>query len=151
MYVNCFKYNNKYYDYGTIIKAKIQNKETKITFISYNTESKKYLFKINAYNYKDGYYLVSYTEQEFKNSIIEVTDMIDIKYVQWHPLQDNSTANKLTFMDELKVDGLFIAWLWYIFLMGITFIFIGRIFYWTVISLGFFIYRYGKLKEEGYK
>ena len=59
--------------------------------------------------------------------------------------------SQLTFAQELNIDGMAIAWLWYVVLMGVTFIFNGFYLYWIFISFCFFLYRYGKLKEEGYK
>ena len=151
MWANYFIYNNKRYEYGTIVKAIIQNEEAEMTFITYNTEEGKYLFKIDANHYKDGYYLIDYTDSELRNNLVEITDRIDTKYVQWHPLQEPLLLDRLTFKEELKVDGLFIGWVWYIFLMGITIILNGRLFYWAVISICFYNYRKKRLKEEGYK
>lgn len=86
---------------------------------------------------------------EFKRIFIYPTNQMDKYVVRDHQIRMEN--NKLTFLKELKIDGMFFAWLWYIVLMAITFIFNGRIFYWIVISICFLIYRYGKLKEEGYK
>ena len=58
---------------------------------------------------------------------------------------------KNTFKDELNIDGLFIAWVWYIFIMAIGTIFYGNIVIWILASVIFFNYRKSKLKEAGYK
>lgn len=58
---------------------------------------------------------------------------------------------KATFKDELNIDGLFIAWMWYIFVMGLSIIFNCRVIIWICASLIFFDYRKTKLKEAGYQ
>lgn len=58
---------------------------------------------------------------------------------------------KPTLKDELNIDGLFIAWMWYIFIMALSIIFYDRIIIWIVASLIFFNYRKNKLKEAGYQ
>ena len=55
-----------------------------------------------------------------------------------------------TLTDELNIDGLFIAWLWYVFIMAISIIFYDRVLIWIFASLIFFNYRKNKLKEAGY-
>lgn len=143
-----FRHNGKQYDYGTIIKIKNFNKAITATFISYDVNKKKYLVKINNLKYKDGYYFTEYDESFFNNNLIEVTDEIDIKYIQNYPIKE---IMPFTFTEELEVDGMALAWIWYIFLMGITLFFIGRIFYWAIISFVFFNYREKKLRKAGYK
>lgn len=56
-----------------------------------------------------------------------------------------------TLKDELNIDGLLIAWVWYIFIMGLAIIFNGRIGIWILASIVFFNYRNKKLREAGFK
>ena len=63
----------------------------------------------------------------------------------------NGKPRKATFKDELNIDGLFIAWIWYILIMLILVIFNDRIFGWIGASIIFFNYRDKKLKEAGYR
>ena len=63
----------------------------------------------------------------------------------------NNVKKKATFKDELNIDGMFIAWLWYVFIMLIATIFKDNIIIWTLTSLIFFHYRKTKLKEAGYQ
>ena len=56
-----------------------------------------------------------------------------------------------TFSDELNIDGLLIAWIWYVFIMVVGSIFYDRIGIWIITSVIFFSYRNKKLKEAGYK
>lgn len=62
----------------------------------------------------------------------------------------NVPPKKATFKDELNIDGLLIAWIWYIFIMAVAFIFVGRFGIWTLASIVFFNYRKRKLREAGY-
>lgn len=153
MFIHSFEWNEKKYEYRTILKIKYMNQERYATFLSYNTENETYLFNVTDYSCKDGYRCYTCTKQELNNVLIEITDQIDKNYILGHPLNinDDASDNKLTFKEEMKIDGLFIAWIWYVFLMGITLILNGQIFYWAFISVCFFVYRKGKLKEEGYK
>lgn len=63
----------------------------------------------------------------------------------------NKTSKNATLLDELNIDGLLIAWIWYIFIMAIGTIFKGNIAIWIFTSIIFFNYRSKKLREAGYK
>ena len=86
---------------------------------------------------------------EFKRYFLYPTNRMDEYMAKEHQMRMEN--NRLTFGKELAVDGMLIAWLWYVVLMAVTLIFNGFYLYWIFISICFFIYRYGKLKEEGYK
>ena len=60
-------------------------------------------------------------------------------------------AKKATFRDELNIDGLLIAWVWYIFIMVISTLFYDRIGLWIIATLVFLNYRNKKLKEAGHR
>ena len=60
-------------------------------------------------------------------------------------------ARKATFKEELNIDGLLIAWIWYVFIMGVAIIFNDRIGIWILASIVFFNYRNKKLREAGFK
>lgn len=64
---------------------------------------------------------------------------------------ENNTKNNATFKDELKIDGLFIAWVWYVFIMLLAIIFKDCMAIWIITSVIFFSYRNRKLREAGYK
>mgnify|MGYP003292042507 CR=1 FL=1 len=51
----------------------------------------------------------------------------------------------------VNIDGLFIAWIWYIAIMLILFIFYDRLVGWIAVSIIFFNYRNKKLREAGFK
>lgn len=80
----------------------------------------------------------------------------------WKTVINNTTANqnkncidnisnKKTFKDELNIDGMLIAWMWYIFIMAVAIIFKDCLGIWAITSIIFFNYRNKKLKEAGYK
>lgn len=58
----------------------------------------------------------------------------------------DATPKKKTFKNELNIDGVLIAWIWYIFIMAIAVIFKGCFAIWIVASIIFFSYRHNKLK-----
>ena len=71
--------------------------------------------------------------------------------IQDGPLHKIRKPSKPTFKEELSIDGLFVAWIWYIFIMLVLVIFNGRILGWIVASIVFFDYRNNKLRKAGYK
>ena len=144
-----FDYNGKRYGYGTIIKVKWRYGEEKfMTFTHYDAVKGYYTFKYDDSMCKSGYKFFVYTLDTLTENLIEITDQIDVTYVNNHPLVQ---PRKATFKEELQIDKMIVAWAWYIVLMAITFVFNGRIFYWIILSLCFWVYRFITLKEEGYK
>lgn len=150
MRVHHLEYNGKQYEYGTIVKIKY-GKEIEATFYVCDPEEDYYMFAVKDNKCKDGYFYFTYTKQRLKENLIEITDDINITFVQWNPIRQTYVSNSPTFKEELGIDGMFIAWVWYVFLMGVTLFFNGQIFYWAFISFIFFDYRKKKLREEGYK
>ena len=71
------------------------------------------------------------------------------KHLQTTPAKPKGKS--WTFQDELNIDGLLIAWIWYVFIMAVATIFYDRIGIWILASIIFFSYRKKKLKEAGYK
>lgn len=148
MRVHYLEHNGRHYEYGTIVNFK--NGRKAIFFVC-DPESNYYMFAFKDNKCRDGYCYYSYTKRDLEAELIKITDEIDMEYVKCNPIQFNKISGKPTFSEELKIDGLLFAWVWYIFLMGITTFFIGRIFYWVIISFVFFDYRNKKFKKEGYK
>lgn len=58
---------------------------------------------------------------------------------------------ELTLAKELDIDGLLIAWIWYVLIMAVSTIFKGNVVIWIVVSIIFFNYRSKKLREAGYR
>lgn len=150
MRTNYFIYKGKRYEYGTIVKLQYRD-ITEAIFIVCDPEEDYYMFAFKNENCKDGYYNCRYTKRDLQDQMIEITDKIDTNYIECNPLQSVREINTLTFKEELSIDGIFIAWIWYIVLMAITLIFNEFYLYWIVISVCFFAYRSKKIKEEGYK
>lgn len=140
-----FEHDGKRYYTGTIIKVKqwdyAGNKacEKNATFLWYNPENKRTAIQIE-HHYWDC------TKEYYDRIFICVTDLVDKRYV--HP---EIQKKELTLNKELNIDGLFIAWTWYILIMGLAVIFNDRICIWLLASYVFFNYRNKKLKEAGYK
>jgi hypothetical protein len=136
----CFDYNGKRYSAGTIVKINgNRGKKGKDIFECYIPEKKWYKL----------YYSGWYPEDSFYSTVTEITNEVDEKY-----LENKKAAileTKLTFSKEINIDGLGLAWLWYAFLMAISFIFNGFLIYWAVWTCLFFIYRICKLAQYGYR
>ena len=140
-----FLCNGHKYDTGTMIRVKQFNyitgklNEIDAKFISYNLENNKYELEIN-----------NATKQYSKNDFDRVfCGIIGENNNKHHPPQ--LTQKKPTFQEELEIDGLLFAWMWYVFIMAIATIFYDRIGIWIFASVIFFNYRNKKLKEAGCK
>lgn len=113
---------------------------TKAKFLWYDTDTKEYGIEIYGvqYNYNQVYF-----NRIFKG-------LYDPNY--WKPKKPQPKVKEShTFSDELRIDGLAVAWVWYIFIMCVGILFYDRIGIWILASIIFFGYRKKKLKEAGYK
>lgn len=146
-----FILDGKRCEYGEIVNIRLGDKIVPATFIAHVTDRHYYTFKIYNKKYKDGHYYTSYNIKDFKKALVGYTGEIDDIQLRAMPLEHMIGKQNPTFKEELEIDGMLIAWVWYVFLIGITLFFNGQIFYWAVISFIFFDYRRKKLKEEGYK
>lgn len=147
-----FMYKGTEVNVGTIIKIKPWHGSPgdpyidEVTFKYYVPEIDLYVIKYTSpYGNKE----IGMYGSEFKKYLVHPTGKIDESTIREYQMAIES--NRLTFLKELHVDGMLIAWMWYIVLMCITLIFNGFICYWIVISICFFIYRNNKLREAGYK
>lgn len=142
---NYFVYNGNRYPSGTFITLSrydyMAHKvvDTKVKFLWYDTETKEYGIEIYGveYNYKEDFFYSRFKGMYDPNKTVRKTQQ---KVEQSH-----------TFSDELNIDSLLIAWVWYIFIMCVGVIFYARIGIWIFASIIFFNYRDKKLKEAGYK
>lgn len=140
-----FVYNNIRYEAGTIvllsrfdlIAKRLCN--VKAEFLYYDNELNEYYFDIYGKTYP-------YTEEHFKIAFRGIYNPNAIK-----EKKEANTNNTQTFEGELNIDGMFIAWIWYIFIMAVAVIFYDRIGIWILASIVFFYYRSNKLKEAGRK
>jgi hypothetical protein len=137
---NYFIYNDVRYEEGTIViiaRFDVNARrvcDTKAKFVYYDTETKEYYFDIYGK-------LCSYTEERFK---IIFRNIYTSNKINDNKLQQTEKA--YSFSDELNIDGMFIAWIWYIFIMAIGTIFKGNIIIWAWASYVFFNYRNKKLR-----
>ena len=65
--------------------------------------------------------------------------------------RDAKYCTRPTLGEEMNVPDLGLAWIWYIIIMAVSFIFTDRLFIWVIASVIFFNYRKKKLREAGYK
>lgn len=117
------------------------------TFRYYDTDKGKY-----AYSIKDCTTILS--QKYFDRAFMGVTENIVTKQDLCDKLGDLThvcKANKHTFREELNVDGMFVAWIWYVCIMAVAIIFNARIGIWILASIMFCSYRNKKLKEAGLK
>ena len=147
---NYFVYNGKKYGTGTIFRIKELEKiypykrvEQSAVFISYDPETDRYMFQVgDSKNNSPGEF--------FWRDFVCVTEDVNVDIKQKYQANEIK-ANNHTFMDELNIDGMLIAWMWYIFIIAVAVIFNERIGIWIFASIVFFRYRNKKLKERGYK
>lgn len=143
---NYFDYNGIRYQSGTFILLSrfdyMAHKvvDTKAKFLWYDTDTKKYGVEIYGVEY-------DYEVESFKSNF---KGLYDPNY--WKPKKIQPKVQEShTFSDEMNIDGLAIAWVWYIFIMCVGVLFYDRIGIWILASIIFFNYRKKKLKEAGYK
>lgn len=150
---NYFIHQGVRYYSGTTIIVKQNDKisgrvfDVKATFVYYDTESDRYAFSINRLTN-------IYPKKDFDRVFVGVTEDIVREHDtnelmnKWAYTQGNK---KHTLIEELSVEGMFIAWVWYVFIMIVAVIFNDRIGIWLFASIIFFNYRSKKLKEAGLK
>lgn len=137
---NYFVYNDRQYNTGEYIRFRFfdckigKSYDTDVKFLYYDTERKEYFIEIYGKKY-------SYTENIFYKNMYSATK----------PRAPAVNNNKYTFSDELNIDSLLMAWIWYVFIMAVGTIFYDRIVIWALASIIFFNYRNKKLREAGYR
>lgn len=131
-FINNFQVNGKTYYTGTIFIINYLGKEAEASFICYDLEHSLFIFQIKHLTCRahDTY---------FYNNFICATNKID-KSVRMPIIKKRK---------DFEINGLFIGWIWYIFLMLISIIFKDAIGLWIIISIVFFSWRSKKIKEEG--
>lgn len=149
MRLSYFDYDGKRYTSGTIIKIKpTRNKRYTLcdeaVFLYYIPEKNWYSI---AFGPEDELIL---SGRDFFNILIGVTKLENTKYTE-QICNSIKTENKTaTFTQELQIDGMLVAWIWYIFLMILVTFFNDRILGYVGFSIIFFRYRNKKLREAGY-
>lgn len=150
---NYFTHQGVQYYTGTTIIVKQNDNITgrvfnaKATFVYYDTERDRYAFSINNH-------VNIYPKKDFDRVFVGVTEDVVCEH------DANKSMNKLAYIqenkkhtlaEELNIEGMLIAWIWYIFVMIVAIIFKDRIVIWLAASIIFFNYRSKKLKDAGFK
>lgn len=130
--VNYIVINGKQYYTGTVFMLDFRGKVQEAVFICAIPEPNRVVCKIS-----DMRWILS--AKDFNKSFVEITNKMD----------SSVRAPVKKTMKDCEIDGLFIGWLWYIFLMAISTIFKDAIGLWIFISVVFFTWRDKKIKEEG--
>ena len=129
---NYFVVEGKKYYTGSVFVANNVGEQSEATFICYETERNRYIYKINDC-------LCHADPKTFRRNFVCVTSKVNMDAHM--PITKKKKDN--------EIDGLFIGWLWYIFLMAISIIFNSAIVLWILISIAFFAWRKKKIEEEG--
>lgn len=129
---NFFIVNDQSYFTGTIFLINDMGKQVEASFICYDTERKQYIYKINECTWWA-------PERHFQKNFIAVTDKRDNR-VHMPVVKTRKDS---------EISGLFLGWVWYIFLMGLSLLFKDCIGLWIVISVVFFRWRKEKIDKEG--
>lgn len=144
-----FIYNGKWYTKGAIFIVKQTDSvsghiyEAEAIFLYYFPESNRIEFEVNGK-------IINCPMDMFNQIFVHATDRVADKIsVMATTNHQNVQQRKIT--DEFNIDGLLLAWMWYIFIMVIAIIFKDCIGIWIIASIIFFDYRNKKLKEAGYK
>lgn len=135
------KDGTKYYT-GTCVIVKHCGKKCDATFLCVikpvketDTKGPRYVFQLKGPEY---YYQLTLTIEDLSERLVAIyTDVVD-PYVRcprtYHP-------------KDSQIEGLPLAWAWYIFLMAISTIFKDNIGLWIFFSIVFFSYRSKKVKS----
>lgn len=130
---NYFIVDGKKYYTGTVFIIKNHKGiPVEASFVYYDVDQKLYVYKIGECRHM-------WSDKYFWSWFVGITDRVD-----------NSVHMPVVkTMKDREVDGLFIGWVWYIFLMLVSAIFNDAIGLWIFISVVFFSWRSKKIKEEG--
>lgn len=145
MIENYFIYNGIKYYSGTIIKIKRFGNAKEAVFLGYNKNINQYMVRFDTNN------TVFYRSDAFNKDIVEITNRSNKSFIDWAQREDERLHPKLTASREVSIDGMMLAWIWYVLIMLVAVIFNDRIEIWTFASIVFFSYRNKKLKERGFK
>lgn len=147
-----FIFNGCKYPSGTILKIKSNDNVTgkevvEIAYFCYSMpEKNRYVYKIRETTH-------NVTKDYFYKILIGATNSTNESIANNFQAEESRIYTKPpnTFKDELNIDGLLIAWIWYVFVMAIAIIFNDVIGIWILASIVFFSYRNKKLRKAGFK
>ena len=127
-----FIVNGKRYPTGTVFLLEHMGNKVEATFICYDLKCSLYVYKIKEFVWRS-------SAKVFWRKFIGVTDRMN------YSIQ----MPKMKTLRDKDIDGLFVGWVWYIFLMVISTIFNDRIGLWVLFTGIFFFWRRHKIKENG--
>ena len=136
-----FVFNGEQYYTGTVIRLKV-----------YDNMARQYLEKDVTFFYvlDDNRYVVGgsntsmvLSTTDFFNALVKVVNIPSPTLKSCE-----NTHRRLTFIEELGIEGMLAAWIWYIFIMLVAVIFNDCIIIWISASLIFFNYRNRKIKGD---
>ena len=141
-----FEYKGQVYYSGAVFRIWYTDQiglklYTDATFVYYHTKWNKIALQMK--NVIHDLPVNFFDDKEF-----EVIKTIDPAWMQSVNNQAHKQKQSKTFVDELNIDGLLIAWVWYVFIMVVAIIFKDCIGIWLLASAIFFSYRSRKLKGE---
>lgn len=151
MFQRYFVYNGKAYPSGTIVKMKIENptlktvREEKMIFSNISGDN---IYGCREVVCRETHF---FSEENFFNALIEVTDEIHPDYIaaeQKRQAQIAKCNRKPTFREQMNIPGLGLAWIWYIIVMAVAVIFNDCIGIWLLASAIFLSYRKKKIDKE---
>lgn len=127
-----FLVNGQKYFTGTVFLVNHMGNRIEATFICYDLKCSLYVYKIKDCTWRSG-------DKVFWSKFVSVTNKKN------YNVQMPETK---TFQDK-DIDGLFVGWIWYVFLMVVSTIFKDRIGLWILFTIVFFCWRKHKIKENG--
>lgn len=131
-FLNYFVWKGVKYYTGTVIVINDMGRQTEATFVCYDKTYNYYIYEI-----KDG--RAMRRPDQFEELLIEVTNKRN----------DKVRMPVVKTLKDSQIDGLFLGWVWYLFLMAVSTIFQYNYLWWALISFGFFTMRADKIKKEG--
>ena len=132
MWRDYFEINGKKYYTGTVFVVNHIGKQKEASFICYDENEERYVYRI-------GICTMRVHAEYFWTTFIRVTNK-----------QDDSVHMPIVRQRrDCDINGLFLGWIWYIFLMLVSILFKDVIGLWIFISIVFFKWRSEKIKKEG--
>lgn len=131
---NFFICDDQVYYTGQVVLLKCFGEEMEAAFVCYNKLSKMFTFHLNHWKHDHD---IDLPQEDVRKQLIKVYTGMRNPYVRC------PTTRRLR---DSEVDGLPLAWMWYIFLMAISTIFKDNVGLWIFFSIVFFWYRHDKKK-----
>ena len=131
-FLNYFVWKGVKYYTGTVIIVNDMGKQVEASFVCYDKTYNRYWIQVKQLRQ------MMYPSQ-FEKAIVTVTDKRGAKVHM--PVVKT--------LKDSEIEGLFLGWVWYIFLMAVSTIFKYNFLWWALISFGFFTMRADKIKKEG--